>query len=58
MNKRRFEYEQLNKFAGKRNTTGKIAASASNPEITISGTDTCEWSRLMDIKIVKSVNGI
>lgn len=43
MEDNRLEYEQLNKFAGKWNTTGTIPASGSSPEIRISGTDTYEW---------------
>lgn len=39
----KFEYDQLNKFAGEWTTAGKIPASDSTPEIKISGKDTYEW---------------
>lgn len=38
-----FEYEQLNKFVGKWNTTGTIPGSNNSPEVRIQGTDTYEW---------------
>lgn len=39
----RLDYEQLNRFAGRWNTTGRIPASDSAPETFVSGTDTYEW---------------
>lgn len=37
------EYKELDKFAGRWHTEGKIPAANTSPEIKISGTDTYEW---------------
>ena len=41
--KKDMAYEQLNKFVGRWNTTGRVLATDTSPEIKISGTDTYEW---------------
>ena len=37
------EYMNLNRFAGRWNTAGRIFQTEDTPEIKISGTDTYEW---------------
>ncbi len=43
MENRGVEYMNLNRFAGRWNTVGRIFQTELTPEIKISGTDTYEW---------------
>src|SRR5687767_9890233 len=36
-------HQQLNKFVGLWNTTGRILPTTTSPEISVSGTDSYEW---------------